>query len=97
MNRYKDLLKYCRSKKIRVRHVPSRQLMDYAGMNDEAAKKLGFKRLPNKTILIDRRLPVKTKLKTLRHEVVEMGLMEKGEPYWRAHRTATRRERRGIL
>ena len=77
--------------------VPTSALKDYAAMNDEAGRKIGFrykgKKLPDKTILIDRNMSVKTKLRDLKHEIIEMNLMEKRHmKYWPAHLIATRRE-----
>jgi hypothetical protein len=68
-------------------------LHDYAGMNDEIGKKLGFRKLPNRTILIDKGMSVKTKYRTLVHEIVEMKLMENGMKYWQAHLRALRAEK----
>ena len=87
-----------RKKGIKIRHTGSNVLHDYAGMNDEAAKKLGFtergKVLKDKTVLIDKNLPYKTKCRNLTHEVVEMNLMEKKKyPYWKAHKIALRAEK----
>jgi len=97
-SRYKALLANCKVKGYKVRHVSSRVLKDYAGMNDEAARKLGFKRLKDKTILIDKRLPYKDRLRTLRHEIVEMNLMEKKRySYWKAHKAALKAEHKRVL
>jgi hypothetical protein len=93
-SQYLKLLNQCKQNKVKVKLVGSRKLADYAGMNDEAAKKLGYRKLPNKTILIDRNLSVKTKKRTLKHELIEMNLMEKKHmPYWVAHKIALKRER----
>lgn len=94
MSKYSELRKYCKGKKIKVKEVSSRTLGDYAGFNDEAAKKLGFRKLKDKTVWIDKNLKSDTKYRTLKHELVEMNLMEKKRyPYWKAHRAATRKEK----
>ena len=91
---FEQLRSRLRARKVKVRLVPSRQLRDFAGMNDEAARKFGFRKLKDKTILIDKNLSAKTKVRTLRHEVIEMDLMEKKKyPYWKAHKIALREER----
>jgi len=94
-SQYLKLLNQCKNNKIKVKLVDSRKLLDYLGMNDEAAKKLGYRKLPNKTILIDKNLSVKTKKRTLKHELVEMNLMEKRHmPYWKAHAKALKAEKK---
>ncbi len=95
MSKYSQLKKECKRNKVKVKEVSSRTLSDYAGMNDEAAKKFGFRKLKDKTVWIDRNLKSDTKYRTLKHELVEMNLMEKKRmPYWKAHRIATRKEKK---
>jgi len=92
-----DLARTCRKAGIRIRFVPGKQLFDYAGFNDEAAKKLGFHKMSDDSILIDRDMPVKTQYKNLLHEVEEMVRMEKlGDKYWTAHLAALRAESQGL-
>jgi len=89
------LVSYCRKSGIKVKFVKS--LADYAGMNDEAAKKLGYHRLPDDTILIDKRLLNKDKVDTLEHEIEEMVQMEKMRlPYWDAHLKGLKAEKKGL-
>ncbi len=95
MSDYSRLKNECKGKGIKVKEVRHRSILDYAGMNDEAAKKLGFRKLKDKTIWIDKNLCSKTKYRTLKHELVEMNLMEKKRmPYWKAHAIATEKEKR---
>lgn len=94
LSRYLNLLRKCKESGITVHLVATKVLHDYAGMNDEIARKLGFKKLPNRTILIDKNMSVKTKYETLVHEIVEMKLMEKGTKYWTAHLKALKAEKR---
>jgi hypothetical protein len=92
-----DLVRTCRKAGVKVRFVPGGSLKDYAGVNDEAAKKLGFHKLPDDTILIDRDMSIKTQYKNLIHEVEEMVRMEKlGDKYWMAHLAALRAENQGL-
>lgn len=98
-NQLMALVNECNGKGVTVKFVASSVLRDYAGMNDEIGRKMGFKMygktLPNKTIIIDRNLSPETKLRTLKHELVEMNLMEKRHmPYWNAHNRALKAEHR---
>lgn len=95
MSKYSQLKKQCKSMKVKVKEVSPRVVADFAGMNDEAAKKFGFRKMKDKSIFIDRSLKSDTKYRTLKHELVEMNLMEKKRmPYWKAHRIATRSEKK---
>ena len=92
-----DLARKCRRAGVKVRFVPGNYLKDYAGQNDEAAKKMGFHKLPDDTVLIDRDMPVKSQYRNLLHEVEEMVRMEKlGDKYWTAHLAALRAETQGL-
>jgi len=97
-SKYLSLLRSCKDKGYTVKLVKTGVLKDYAGMNDEVAKRIGFKhngkKLKDKTILLDINLPVQRKIKDLKHEVVEMNLMEKTKiPYWNAHLKALKAEK----
>ena len=93
MSKYSQLRNYCKAKKIKVKEVGAKQLFDYSAMNDEAAKKLGFRKLKDKTILMDRYAKSDRKYRDLKHELVEMRLMEtKHMPYWDAHKRALKAE-----
>ena len=82
---------------IKVHFVPRSKLADYGGMNDEAAKKLGFRRLPDDTILIDRKMKLKDQYEALLHEAEEMVRMEKlHKAYWPEHVEALRAEKHGL-
>jgi hypothetical protein len=91
---------YCTKQGIKVKKG-HKVLLDFAGMNEYAAKKFGYpKRLcGKKTILLDEKLPIYKQVKNLRHEIKERKLMKAGDPYWKAHVIATRDEKhklRGI-
>ena len=90
---YNRLVKVAHKQGLCVRQVRNRVTRDYVGMNSKAAKSLGFK-MPPKTIYIDKDLPLSTKVTTLNHEIIEVGLMRKGDSYWAAHKKALKRERR---
>jgi hypothetical protein len=95
--RYRSLFKgqllVAEGRGFRVKQVPRKVIKDYAGMNSEAARVIGFP-MPPKTIYIDKNLNDKEKARTLRHELVEAQLMKKGRPYWQAHKEALKRERK---
>lgn len=88
-----DLL---RQQGIQVQQVGSRRLKDYAGMNDEAAKAMGFPLAP-RTVLVNKSMSAKDKAETLKHERVERGLMGKGMKYWPAHKRALKCEDRNPI
>ncbi len=95
MSKYSELRKYCRSRGIRVKEVGAKLLHDYSGMNDEAAKKLGFRKMKDKSVYLDRYANSERKYKDLKHELVEMRLMEnKRYPYWKAHKVALKAEKK---
>lgn len=65
----------------------------YAGMNADAAKVMHFKPQPkDNELLIDRTLSEGWKLRTIKHELIEKGLMDKGWDYWSAHTEACNKE-----
>jgi hypothetical protein len=75
-----------------VREVGS-ELKDYAGMNHEAGRVMGFSPNPRPDhILVSKKLTVLDKKKTVVHEKIEEGLMRRGWPYWKAHKAALRAE-----
>ncbi|MFA5049285.1 MAG: hypothetical protein WC516_09740 [Patescibacteria group bacterium] len=93
MSKYSQLRNYCKANKIKVKEVGSKVLHDFGGMNDEAAKKFGFRKMKDKSILLDRYAKSDRKYRDLKHELVEMRLMEtKRMPYWSAHKRALKSE-----
>lgn len=89
------IIKLANQKGLRVRMV-GKELQDYAGMNDQAAKALGFPAkldLP-RTILIDRRMSIRKQEQTLKHEIIERPIMarQKKKDYWTAHLQAEKHE-----
>jgi hypothetical protein len=91
-----ELLVAYRKAGIRVHFVPRSVLKDFGGMNDEAAKQLGFRRLPDDTILVDKSMKLSDQYVTLLHEPEEMVRMEKLHgKYWPEHIAALRHEKRG--
>ena len=95
--KYKDLfvglVKAAHKRGLHVRIVKDRITKDFVGMNYKAARAFGY-HMPTKTIYIDKQLPWSAKYHTLKHELAEIELMEKGKPYWAAHRKALKLERR---
>lgn len=91
---YNALVKHAKSCGLKVKDVPSSRLKDYAGMNPCAAKKMGYKSIGKKEILIDRELPLHTRVRNLRHELIEYHDMKKGKDYFPAHKKALVAERK---
>ena len=96
-DRFNELARRCHYLGLRVKLVPSSVLKDYAGMNYEAAKKIGFP-MKKKEILISRDLSDKARYHTLRHELIERDLMiNKKVKYWPAHVRALALENPGRI
>ena len=91
-NKMKELLAWCESKGIKVKFVGEKELKDFAAMNPEAAKKMGFKDIKENEMLIDITVPEDVQFKNLIHELVEQELMKDGDPYWSAHTKALKAE-----
>lgn len=77
---------------LKIRMVPQKRLHDYIGMNDLAAKAIGFPS-PKKTIMLRKTSTLSVKADTLKHELDERGKMAKGQKYWPSHVYALRHER----
>ena len=79
---------------VKVTKVGKDVLKDYAGMNREAGKAMGFEPLPKDgEIFVDKDLDEKEFKATVKHEAVEQELMKKGEKYWSAHKKALKAEK----
>jgi hypothetical protein len=91
---YKQLVEHAHDCGLKVRKVSSKRILDYAGMNPDAAKVFGYTNIRKKEILIDKNLPHHTVLRNLRHELIEKELMDKGKKYFPAHKLALKREKR---
>lgn len=76
----------------RIKSVSSKVLKDYAGMNPYAAKQLGFRSIRPDEILVAKDLSSEKRRRTVNHELIEAGNMERGMPYWDAHKVALREE-----
>lgn len=93
MSKYSRLKTYCKLQKIKVKEVGAKILSDYSAMNSEAAKKIGFPNVKYNTVLMDKAAKSDRKYRDLKHELVEMNLMEKKHlKYWPAHLKALRAE-----
>ena len=94
---FTKLLKYCENNGLKIVFTDSRVLKDYSAMNPEAAKVMGFPDIDNnpktKEILIDKTLPEETQINNLKHELIEMRLMNNGMEYWPAHEIALSEEK----
>jgi len=90
---FEDLLAWCKSKGIKVTFVDSRRLHDYAGMNPDIAKVLGFKDIGKNEILLDREQDEDVQFHNLIHELVEKKQMDEGSPYWKSHCQALKAEK----
>jgi hypothetical protein len=79
---------------VKVKRVGKKVLKDYAGMNREAAKAFGFKPLPQEgEVFVSKELKGKEFRATVKHEIVEQGLMKNGSSYWPAHEKALKSEK----
>ena len=87
-----ELVTYLEKSGMQVEFVGNKTLHDYAGMNPEAAKTMGWQNRGNE-IQIDKNLPIKRQLDNLRHEIVEMDLMKSGDSYADAHIVALQLEK----
>jgi len=90
---FEDLLSWCKSKGIKVTFTDSSVLKDYAALNSSIAKKLGFKKIKDNEILIDKGMPEETQYKNLIHELVESELLQDGDAYWPSHLKALSAEK----
>lgn len=90
------LVQYANNNDFRV-VFNSKVLKDYAGMNPEAARDIGFpdidKDESTQEIIIDNSLPLETQVANLKHELVEVKLMRSGMQYWQAHELALKSEK----
>jgi hypothetical protein len=90
------LVQYAESNGFKV-VFDSKVLKDYAGMNPEAARAIGFpdidKDESTREIIIDNSLPLETQVANLKHELVEYKLMKQGMQYWQAHELALKSEK----
>lgn len=91
--RLSELIGKCRAKGIKVELVPSSRLHDYAAMNWKAGQDFGVPIAPN-TIWLDNKYQAngetleQTQARNLKHELDETSDMQKGIPYWKAHKDA---------
>ena len=92
--RFERLAEQARQMGYRVVFVKPRVLHDYAGMNPEAARVMGYP-MPANEIRIEEGMGWKDSYETLRHELREMGLMRGGMKYYPAHVIALRYENEG--
>ena len=76
---FEKLLKYCEENSIVVTFVDSRRLHDYAAMNPDAAKAMEFHHIKPNEIEIDRTMPEETQCRNLKHELIELRLMNEGK------------------
>ena len=90
--RLNEEIAHCHKAGYKVSFVKDRHTADYLGMNDKAAKAMGFPIKGKKKLIVDKNLSLKDKRDVLKHERIERGLMAKGMPYWAAHRRALREE-----
>lgn len=90
------LVKYAEDNGLSVVFTDSKILKDYAAMNPEAAKAMGFpdidSKLETQEILVDKTVPEKEQIKNLKHELIELRLMREGSEYWSAHEISLRDE-----
>jgi hypothetical protein len=80
-----------KQRKLRIKKVSSRSLVDFAGMNRLAARKLGYKMPKNTDIVVARGMSKRKTGRVIKHEQSEMSDMKKGDSYFAAHRKADRK------
>jgi hypothetical protein len=79
---------------IKIINKPTRQMYGFEGMNKDAAKILGYPwKYGATTIIIDKNIHGRERTRTRIHELVEKHYMDKGWPYWKAHKKATDAEK----
>jgi len=81
-----------RRNRMKIVSVNTKGMYGYVGMNDEAAKAMGFP-LHKHEILVDKNLSPLQRDKTIVHETVEEWEMRHGKPYWKAHKDASQAEK----
>jgi hypothetical protein len=75
-----------------VREEPEKRMFGYAGMNADAAKKFGWRKLGQRTVEVDRTMTPAQQERTIKHEIIEKTLMDRGRSYRRAHVVALHHE-----
>ena len=88
---WQALLTYCKNHGLTVDLVTNKTLHDYAAMNEEAAKRIGYP-IQKNHIQIYKEYSLARKIRDLKHELVERNLMREGDSYWHAHCIALKRE-----
>lgn len=80
--------------RYKIRFKSSKVMKDFEAINPEAAKVFKFKPAPKSDeIFVLKGTKGKELKRTIKHEVVEAGLMKKGSPYWKAHSIALQKEK----
>jgi len=80
-------------KGYKVIFKPTKTMHDYEGLNYSAGKLFGFHPLPKpREVFVDKNMPRRIKIQTIKHEVAEVELMKKGMGYWEAHKHALKAE-----
>lgn len=92
MKDLEELIKYAESKNYKVEFVGKEELHDYAGMNPEAAKAMGYEDIEHNELQLDKYQDEETQAVNLRHEIIEKNLMKAGLKYFPAHVTALKLE-----
>ena len=90
--KFQELVDLAAGQGLKVEIVPDKVTYDFVGMNPLAARQLGFE-CPPRVIQIDDHLNWKEKYHTLKHELIELGLMSEGMSYGSAHKIALRYEK----
>jgi len=86
----KIVKKIMEKNKMKIEYVPARAMKGYVGMNNQAAKAMGYPwKNGTHTVLVDKNLSPLQKQKTALHETVEQWEMKHGKKYWPAHKDAT--------
>lgn len=80
--------------KIKIINKPSREMYGFEALNKDAAIAFGYPwNYSDRTIIIDKNIHGKERTRAKLHELVEKHYMDKGLPYWKAHKKATMAEK----
>ena len=92
-NELNRLVQYCKDNGIIVTFTDSETLKDYAAMNPDAARAMGFPKIRTNEVEIDKTMPLHRQIENLKHELVEWRYMDSGMDYWDAHLKALDEEK----
>lgn len=79
---------------VKVVEKPTKQMYGYDAMNYDAAKKMGFPwPYGRNTVVVAKDEKGIERVRDIVHECTEKSYMDKGWPYWKAHKKAIAAEK----